>query len=117
LYKNNIVNSKSKNNMKKLLICLFIVFLTMGCTKISTPTCEQNNTFSMEFTNGTNDPYDLYINDSFQQIVEAKSKVTYDIPAGYWSAEVVQISGYTLYQTDKVFSNTYQSCTSYYIVF
>ena len=47
----------------------------------------------------------------------AKSKVTYDIPAGYWSAEVVQRSGYTTYQIDNVYSNTYESCTEYYIVF
>jgi len=71
----------------------------------------------MEFTNGTNDPYDLYINDSFQQKVQPKSIVTYDIPAGYWSAEVVQISGYNLNQIDKFYSGTYESCTSYFIVF
>jgi hypothetical protein len=103
--------------MKNLLISLFVVFITMSCAQSSVPACEQDNTFSMEFTNGTNDPYDLYINDKYQQIVSAKSKVTYTIPAGYWSAEVVQRSGYTLYQTDKTYSNTYQSCTNYYIVF
>ena len=103
--------------MNKLLICLFIVFLAVGCSSNSAPTCEQNHTFSMEFTNGSVDPYDLYINDKFQQIVVAKSKVTYDIPAGYWSAEVVQRSGYTGYPIDNVFSNTYESCTDYYIVF
>ena len=103
--------------MKKLLICLFVVFLTIGCSTASKPTCEQDNTFSMEFTNGSNDPYDLYINGVFEQIVEAKSKTTYDIPAGYWSAKVVQRSGYTLYQTVNDYSNTYESCTNYYIVF
>ncbi|HEY6914579.1 MAG TPA: hypothetical protein VI413_07885 [Paludibacter sp.] len=103
--------------MKNLLFSLFVVFLTMSCTQSSAPACEQDSTFSMEFTNGTNDPYDLYINDTYQQIVSAKSKVTYTIPAGYWSAEVVQRSGYTLYQTDKTYSNTYESCTNYYIVF
>jgi hypothetical protein len=103
--------------MKKLLICLVVVFLTIGCAQSSLPTCEENNTFSMEFTNGTNDPYDLYINDSFQQVVKAKSKVLYDIPAGYWSAEVVQRSGYILNQIDKTYSNTYKACTDYYIVF
>jgi len=59
----------------------------------------------------------LYINDKFQQIMGAKSKVTYDIPAGYWSAEVVQRSGYTVNQIDNIYSNTYESCTDYYIVF
>ena len=103
--------------MNKLLICLFVVFLAIGCTTTSTPTCEQDHTFSMEFTNGSSDPYDLYINDKFQQIMSAKSKVTYDIPAGYWSAEVVQRSGYTGVQIDNVYSNTYESCTNYYIVF
>jgi len=103
--------------MKKLLICLSIIFLAMGCVQTSLPTCEQNDTFSMEFTNGTNDPYDLYINDKFQQIVSAKSRVTYDIPAGYWSAEVVQRSGYNLNQIDKFYSDTYQSCTDYAIIF
>ncbi len=103
--------------MKKLIISLFVVFLFIGCTQVSVPTCEQNQTFSMEFTNGTNNPYDLYINDQYQQVVSAKSKVTYDIPAGYWSAEVVQISGYVLYPVDNVYSNTYESCTNYYIVF
>jgi len=104
--------------MKKLLICLFIAFLAIGCvSESSLPTCEQDQTFSMEFTNGTNNPYDLYINDEFQQIVSAKSKVTYDIPAGYWSAEALQISGYNTYPVDKFFSGTYDSCTSYYIVF
>ena len=71
----------------------------------------------MEFTNGTNSPYDLYINDQYQQVINARSKATYDIPSGYWSAEVVQISGYTLYPTDVFYSNTYESCTNYYIVF
>ena len=105
--------------MKKLLICLFVVFIAIGCAKkdATAPNCEQDQTFSMEFTNGTDNPYDLYINDQFQQIMIAKSKVTYDIPAGYWSAEVVQRSGYTTSPTDKVYSNTYESCTNYYIVF
>jgi len=103
--------------MKKLLICLSIVLLTVGCTQVSVPDCEQDYTFSMEFTNSTYDPYDLYINDSFQQIIQPKSIVTYDIPAGYWSAEVVQISGYNTYQIDKMYSGTYESCTSYFINF
>lgn len=103
--------------MKKLLIFLFVISLTVGCTTTSKPTCEQNNTFSMEFTNGSDDPYDLYINDQFQQIVKPKSKTTYDIPAGYWSAEAVQRSGYVINPIDNIYSNTYQSCTNYYIVF
>ncbi|MDD5184182.1 MAG: hypothetical protein PHS84_02865 [Paludibacter sp.] len=103
--------------MKKLIISLFVVFLFIGCTVVSVPTCEQNQTFTMEFTNGTNSPYDLYINDQYQQVINARSKATYDIPSGYWSAEVVQISGYTLYPTDVFYSNTYESCTNYYIVF
>jgi hypothetical protein len=103
--------------MKKLLIYLFVVFLTIGCAQTSTPNCEQDHTFSMEFTNGTNNPYDLYINGQFQQIIGAKSKVTYDIPAGYWSAEVVQRSGYTENPIDNIYNNTYESCTNYYIVF
>jgi len=103
--------------MKKLIIPLFFVIFLMGCTTTNVPTCEQNHTFSMEFTNGSIDPYDLYINDKFQQVIRAKSKVTYDIPAGYWSAEVVQNSGYAVYPTDNFYSNTYESCTDYYIVF
>ena len=103
--------------MKNLLFCLFVVFLTAGCVHTSLPVCEQNNTFSMEFTNGTVDPYDLYINNKFQQVMTAKSKVTYDIPAGYWSVETIQRSGYVLYPYDNFYSNTYQSCTDYYIVF
>jgi len=103
--------------MKKLLICLFVVFLTAGCTNTSKPSCEQDDTFSMEFTNGSNDPYDLYINDQYQQIIKPKSKTTYDIPAGYWSAEVVQRSGFTGIGVDNIYSNTYLSCTNYYIVF
>ena len=101
--------------MKKLLICLFVISLTVGCTTTSNPTCEQNNTFSMEFTNGSNDPYDLYINDQFQQEIHAKSKVTYDIPAGYWSAEVIEL-GFTN-PIDNFYSGTHQSCTNYSIVF
>jgi len=104
--------------MKKLLICLSVIFLAIGCATTSKPACEQDNTFSMEFTNGSNDPYDLYINDQFQQVIKANSKTTYDIPAGYWSAEVVQRSGYGLnLPIDITYSNTYQSCTDYYIVF
>lgn len=103
--------------MKKLIIALFVAFLFIGCTTTSEPSCEQNHTFSMEFTNGSSDPYDLYINDNFQQIMVAKSKVIYDIPAGYWSAEVVQRSGYTVTPIDNVYTNTYESCTDYYIVF
>jgi len=104
--------------MKKLLICLFTVLLFIGCNSTtSKPTCEQNKTFSMEFTNGTSDPYNLYINDKFQQVIAAKSKVTYDIPAGYWSAETQQKTGYLFTPTVNSYSNTYESCTNYYIVF
>jgi len=103
--------------MKKLLISLFVIFLTIGCTQSSAPDCELDDTFSIEFTNGTSDPYDLYINDEFQQVMSAKSRVTYDIPAGYWSAEVIQRSGYAVYPNDNTYSNTYESCTNYYIVF
>ena len=103
--------------MKKLIICLFVVFLTVGCVTTSVPVCEQDNTFSMEFTNVSNDSYDLFINDQFQQIIKAKSSTTYDIPAGYWSAEVVQRSGYAVTPIDNFYTNTYESCTEYYIVF
>jgi len=103
--------------MKKLIICLFTVLFAVGCTTTSAPVCEQDHTFSMEFTNGSNDPYDLYINGNFEQIMEAKTKVTYDIPAGYWDAEVVQRSGYNTDQIVRDYSNTYESCTDYYIVF
>ena len=103
--------------MNKVLICLFVVFLAIGCTTTSTPTCEQDHTFSMEFTNGSNDSYDLYINGKFQQVMGAKSKEIYDIPAGYWSAEVIQSSGYTGDPYYNNYSGTYESCTNYYIVF
>lgn len=103
--------------MKKLLIFLVVLLISLGCTQTSVPECEQDDTFSIEFTNGTNDSYDLYINDDFQQIMRANSRVTYDIPAGYWSAEVIQRSGYALYPNENTYSNTYESCTNYYIVF
>jgi len=103
--------------MNKLLSCLFVAFIAVGCTTTSTPSCEQNNTFSMEFTNGSGDPYDLYINGKFQQIMGARTKEIYDIPAGYWSAEVVQRSGYNIDPIDVLYSNTYESCTDYYIVY
>jgi len=103
--------------MKKLLISLFAIIFIVGCTTTTTPACEQDHTFSMEFTNGSNNPYDLYINGNFEQIMEAKTKVTYDIPAGYWDAEVVQRSGFNPDQIIRDYNNTYESCTDYYIVF
>lgn len=109
--------STCKNKMKKVLICVLVIFLTIGCSLTSIPFCELDSTFSMEFTNGTNDPYELYINGSYQQIIPGKSKVTYDIPAGYWSAKVVQRLGFTTNQINKTYSDTNQSCTNYYIVF
>lgn len=103
--------------MQKLLMALFVIFVSISCTQTSMPECEQDDTFSIEFTNGTSDPYDLYINDDFQQVMSAHSRVTYDIPAGYWSAEVIQRSGYAVYPNDNTYSNTYESCTNYFIVF
>lgn len=103
--------------MKKLLIALVVIFIGIGCTQTSVPECEQDDTFSIEFTNGTSDPYDLYINDNFQQIMSAHSRVTYDIPAGYWSAEAIQRSGYSVYPIENMYSDTYESCTNYFIVF
>ena len=103
--------------MKKLMIPLFTIFFICGCTTTSKPTCEQNNTFTMEFTNGSSDPYNLYINDVFQSVVDGKTKVTYNIPAGYWSAKVVQKSGYIISATVVNYSNTTEACTSNYIIF
>ncbi|MFT3753707.1 MAG: hypothetical protein QM800_12815 [Paludibacter sp.] len=102
--------------MKKLILTLFSVLIFTGCAKSLLP-CEENNTFSMEFTNGTDDPYNLYINDEFQEVVAAKTKITYNIPAGFWNAKVVQKSGYVFTPTVKTYSNTYEACTKYYIVF
>jgi hypothetical protein len=103
--------------MKKLFISLFVILFAIGCTQVSVPECEQDGTFSMEFTNSTGYSYDLYINDDFQQKMSAKSRVTYDIPAGYWSAEMVQRSGYEAYPNVFSYSETYEPCTNYYIVF
>jgi hypothetical protein len=103
--------------MKKLLISLFLVLMVVGCKTESTLECEDKNTFCIEFTNGSSDPYNLYVNDKFQQVVAAKNKVTYNIPAGYYSAKAVQKSGYLLYATVKEYSGTHKSCENYYIVF
>lgn len=103
--------------MKKVIIYFFVIFFTIGCTQSGVPNCEQDDTFSIEFINGSNYSYDLYINDEFQQVMSAKSRATYDIPAGYWRAEVIQQSGYADYPNEYTYSNTYESCTNYSIVF
>jgi uncharacterized protein YcnI len=93
--------------MKKLALLLFTLILFTACEK----------TFQIEFTNGSSDTYELYINDVYQQDVEGKQKVTYNIPEGYWSAKVVQKTGYILFPTVKDYSGTYKAGESYYIVF
>ena len=104
--------------MKKLILMSVIGLFLIGCgSNDPKPDCEVNNTFELEFTNGTTSSYGLYINDVFQEIIKPKSKVTYDVPAGYWSAEVRQTNGYILIPTVKEYSNTYDACTKYYIVF
>lgn len=96
--------------MKKLILSFFIAAMAIVFTS-----CE--NTFTMEFTNGSNDVYELYINDTYQQDVEGKEKVTYIIDDGYWTASVVQKTGYILYPTVKNYSGTCDAGESYYIVF
>lgn len=93
--------------MKQLTIILFILILFTAC----------ETTFQLEFTNGSSDTYELYINDVYQQDVEGKQKAIYNIPAGYWSAKAVQKTGYLFYPTIKEYSGTCQADESYYIVF
>ena len=101
--------------MKTLLISLFTILLLSGCA--STLPCEEDYTFSIRFINSTNDYYDLYINDEFQEEMAPRERVTYDIPAGYWSAEVEQVTGFTGSPRIKSYSNTYDPCTDYDIAF
>jgi hypothetical protein len=93
--------------MKKLALSLFSLIIFTAC----------ETTFQLEFTNGSSDTYELYINDEYQQDVEGKKKVTYTIPEGYWSAKVVQKTGYIFYPTIKEYSGTCDAGESYYIVF
>lgn len=99
--------------MKKLLLPFLAVFMFIGC---STEPCEKNYTFSMEFTNSTGDSYDLYINGRYQEVMTPGERVVYDIPAGYWTAEVEQITGYSLFPTVRQYDGNYQPCTDYFIV-
>lgn len=97
--------------MKKALTILFTVVLIALFSS-----CE-DDTFTIEFTNGSSDTYALYINDVYQQDIDAKKKEKYVIPSGYWSAKVVQLDGYLFTPTVKKYSGTCDAGENYYIVF
>ena len=101
--------------MKKLLILFSIALLFSSCTKEKD--CEVNDSFYMELNNGSNNPYDVYVNDVFLETLDGKKQETYQIPAGYFKIKVIQVSGYLLYPTEKEYTGSVAACESYYITF
>ena len=102
--------------IKKIIASVFIVFVLFACEEEKRP-CEKNNTFNLELTNGSSDPYNVYVNNKFILVVAGKKKETIAAPAGFAKITVEQKSGYILYPTVKEYESTISACESHYLVF
>ena len=103
--------------MKKILISVFLVLVVVGCKSTSTLACEDNDTFTIEFTNGSSDTYDIYINNVLKGSLLSKKKITYDVPSGFSKITVTQKTGYILFPTTKTYENNGKACETRYLVF
>ena len=102
--------------IKKIIALVFIGVVLFACNEEKLA-CEENNTFSLELTNGASNPYDIYVNNRFRQTIAGKEKSTIAIPAGFAKIRVEQKSGYILYPTVKEYEWTISACENYYLVF
>ncbi len=114
--------------MKKLLLLLSLT-LFIGCENLSNKTeCEENNTCTVEFTNGSNEIYEIYVNNKGRGIISGKEKVKKTIPAGFNKITLIPYS--SMIDTDETLigSKTNKSepitrevelkpCQNYYWVF
>ena len=102
--------------MKKIIISLFVTIMFSGCVVVRQ--CEEDNTFSMEFRNESPYAYDLYINGEYQQRMKPNTRETYDIPAGYFYADLYQKTKFEgEIFIDENFTGTYDACESDFVTF
>lgn len=104
------------------LLTLAIVLFSTGCKKETTapdnrPACEKNQTATLVITNNSTNPYDLYNNNKFVQIINPKTNVTLTLSKGSHETKVVQLKGFLI--SPSVFSKPYNytACETQTFVF
>ena len=76
------------------LLSLVVILFTTGCKKETTapdnrPACEKNQTATLVITNNSTNPYDLYNNNKFIQIINPKTNLTITLPKGSHETKAV----------------------------
>lgn len=82
--------------MKKILMPILLLLSLGACTKDSnsnnaTPT---NTNGTIRFNNTSKNPYNIYVDQNFQQVLQGGTFKDITVTAGSHSTEVLQISGY-----------------------
>jgi PKD repeat protein len=74
--------------------------------------CETNQYGWIKFNCTSNNSYDLYINNVFQQRLAAHTATTYKLDNGTYTCRVEQVSGYIFYPTIETKSINVASCNT-----
>ena len=82
----------------------------VGCKK----DCEKNGTGSFRVNNSLSDPYEIWIDNSYEGTAPAfGSKEILNVPSGNHDVEYIQESGWTVWATKYTQSITVVSCNQF----
>ncbi len=109
--------------MRRIPMIMAVVATTFfSCAKdddqsLTKSICEQNNTGEVSVSNTQSDPYKVYVNGGYKQLVSSKSKTSFDLSPGTYTIKLEQSSGYVLYPTVYTKSVTINQCRTSYCSF
>ena len=93
------------------LISIFVISIS-GCDKSLGETKATVNC-----NNVSNNPYNVYIDGKYKEVINGKSSKSYKVSTGYHKVRVVQKSGYVVYATDETYDFTAEAGGVYNIYF
>ncbi len=101
--------------MRKLFLIAILIFCISSCTSESKQDCEVNKYGTIEITNTSTNPYNIYINNAFVVKLfgnqkSGKIKVSEGNSVKFFAE---QSSGYILYPTTKTTQFNIVRCSNY----
>ena len=80
------------------------------CQTDNRPACEKYSTGTVIFDNFSSNPYDCYINSVYKGRVYGYGTLSVTTYSGYCSLRTLQASGYVVYPSEYIGSNTLPKC-------
>lgn len=100
--------------MKKYLLLAASVMVFTACQKETpqptTPAPDPCPTGTIQFINNSNNPYDVYLNNTFQFTQNGRTSRDWTVDKGFYKATVKQKSGYLISPTIQDYEGTIDGC-------